>query len=113
MFGVDFHSYTLFHTAEDASGSEFAYENGTLDRLRVVNEKGEEQDCWSHRQSRAPRRFAETGDLLERAGLVRRVKLGRGTLLFVPDCSKVHDFLVERLRRIPDFLYQSCTSALQ
>ena len=113
FFGVTFHSYTLFHTAEDASGSEFAYENGTLDRLRVVDEAGAEQDCWSRRQSRAPRRFAETGDLLESAGLARRVKLGRGTLLFVPNCSKVHDFLVERLRRIPDFLYQSCTSALQ
>jgi len=113
LFGVDFNCYTLFHTAEDASGSEFAYENGTLDRLRVVDEVGAEQDCWSRRQSFTPRRFAETGDLLESAGLVRRAKLGRGTLLFVPDCSKVHDFLVERLRRIPDFLYQSCAKSLQ
>lgn len=113
LFGVTFHCYTLFHTAEDASGSAFAYENGTLDRLRVIDEAGEQQDCWSRRQSRAPRRFAETGGLLESAGLVRRVKLGRGALLYVPDCSKVHAFLVERLRKTPNFLYQSCTRSLE
>ena len=113
LFGVTFHCYTLFHTAEDTSGSEFAYEPGTLDRLRVIDENGKQQDCWSRRQSRAPRRFKETGDLLERAGLARRVTLGRGDLLFVPDCSLVHDFLVERLEKIPDFLYQSCARSLQ
>ena len=113
LFGVTFHCYTLFHTAEDASGSEFAYEHGTLDRLRVVDEHGEQHDCWSRRQSRAPRRFKEAGVLLERAGLVRRVTLGRGDLLYVPDCSRVHDLLVERLRKTPDFLYQSCMRSLQ
>ncbi len=113
LFGVMFHSYTLFHTAEDAAGSEFAYENGTLDRLRIVDERGEQQDCWSRRQSRAPRRFAEAGVLLERDGLARRITLGRGDLWFVPDCSLVHDFLVERLKRVPDFLYQSCVRSLQ
>lgn len=113
LFGVTFHSYTFFHTAEDASGSEFAYEHGTLDRLRVIDENEEEHDCWSRRQSRTPRRFKEAGDLLEQAGLVHRVKLGRSSLLFVPDCSKVHEFLVGRLRRTPDFLYQSCASSLQ
>jgi aminoglycoside 3-N-acetyltransferase len=113
LFGVTFHSYTLFHTAEDASGSEYAYEQGTLDRLRVVDERGEPCDCWSRRQSRTPRRFAEAGVMLERMGLVRRITLGSGVLLFVPDCSRVHDFLVERLRKCPDFLYQSCARALQ
>jgi aminoglycoside 3-N-acetyltransferase len=113
LFGVTFHSYTLFHTAEDASGSEFSYEHGTLDRLRVIDENGKQRDCWSRRQSRAPRRFRETGGLLERAGLARRVTLGRSDLLFVPDCSRAHDFLVERLGRIPDFLYQSCASSLK
>jgi aminoglycoside 3-N-acetyltransferase len=61
LFGVTFHSYTLFHTAEDASGSAFAYEQGTLDRLRVVDEQGQPCDCWSRRQTRTPRRFAEAG----------------------------------------------------
>ena len=39
LFGVTFHPYTLFHTAEDASGSDFAYERETLDRLRVVDRR--------------------------------------------------------------------------
>jgi aminoglycoside 3-N-acetyltransferase len=113
LFGVTFHSYTLFHTAEDASGSEFAYEPATVDRLRVVDEQGEQHECLSRRQSRAPRRFTEAGHLLESYGLACRITLGRGNLLFVPDCSRVHDFLVERLKRIPDFLYESCTSSLE
>lgn len=113
MFGVTFHCYTFFHTAEFESGSEYAYEHGTLDRLRVVDEKGDVRDCWSRRQYRAPMRFAEAGDLLERVGLVRRTKLGRSALLFVPDSSKVHDFLIERLRNTPDFLRQSCMTELQ
>jgi aminoglycoside 3-N-acetyltransferase len=112
MFGVSFHYYTLFHTAEFESGSEYAYEHGTLDWLRVVDENRKERDCWSRRQSRAPMRFAEAGDLLERIGLVRRIQLGRGTLLFAPDSSKVHDFLLQRLRVFPDFLRQSCTTGL-
>ncbi len=113
LLGVSFHSYTFFHTAEDASGSLFAYEAGTRDQLRVVGEDGRIRDCWSKRQSRAPRRFAEAGDLLERAGLVRRVPLGRHVLSFVPDCRLAHEFLVERLTRIPDFLYQSCATQLE
>jgi aminoglycoside 3-N-acetyltransferase len=113
LFGVAFHCYTLFHTAEDASGSEFAYELGTEDQLVVVDEIGRQRACWSRRQSRAPRRFEEAGSLLERSGLVRRVSLGRNSLLFVEDCSRVHEFLVERLRKIPDFLYQSCTRGLE
>jgi len=112
LFGVDFHSYTLYHTAEDASGSEYAYEPDTRDRLRVVDRSGAERECLSRRQSRTPRRFREAGVLLERAGLVHRLQLGRGSLLFVPDCSKVHDFLVERLSTTPDFLYQTCTASL-
>jgi aminoglycoside 3-N-acetyltransferase len=113
LFGVAFHCYTLFHTAEDASGSEFAYENGTLDALRTVDEFGSRRVSLSQRQARAPRRFEEAGVLLERAGLVRRVSLGRNALLFVSDCSEVHEFLVERLRRVPDFLYQSCARNLE
>ena len=113
MFGVTFHYYTFFHTAEFESGSEYAYEHGTMDRLRVVDERGEIFDCRSRRQYRGPMRFAEAGDLLERIGLAHRVKLGRSALLFVPDSSKVHEFLVQRLRNTPDFLRQSCMTELQ
>jgi aminoglycoside 3-N-acetyltransferase len=108
MFGVSFHYYTLFHTAEFLSGSEHAFEQGTLDRLRIIDEGGQQRECWSRRQSRAPMRFAEAGELLERAGLARSETLGRSALLFVPDSSKVHDFLLERLKKTPDFLRQSC-----
>ena len=112
LFGVSFHCYTLFHTAEDASGSEYAYQRGTIDQLLTVDELGRQHTCRSRRQSREPRRFEEAGLMLERAGLVRRVSLGRNALLFVPDCAPVHEFLVERLKKIPDFLYQSCASKL-
>jgi hypothetical protein len=112
MFGVSFLYYTLFHTAEFESGSEFAYEHGTTDRLRVLDEQGVERDRWSRRQSRSPMRFVEAGDLLETRGLVKRLPLRRGTLSYVPDSSRVHDFLLERLRRTPDFLRQSCPTPL-
>lgn len=112
MFGVSFASYTLFHTAEFMSGSDAAAEKGTIDKLRVVDEQGVERICISQRQSRVPMRFAEAGDLLQRIGLVRRVPLGRSALFFVPDSSKVHDFMVERLRQIPDFLRQTCRREL-
>lgn len=112
MWGVTFHSYTFFHTAEDAAGSPAAYESETLDRLRVVDENGKVQERNSRRQTRDPRRFAECGDLLERVGLVRRIPLGAGALLAVPDCAVVHDFLIERLKRMPDFLFRTSVMPL-
>ena len=113
MIGVTFSSYTLYHTAEDASGSAFAYERGTIDRLRVLDEAGQPRDCPSRRQSRDARRFQTAGDLLEQVGLARRVALGHGFLRYVPDCAKVHDFLVQRLRRTPDYLFESSAAELQ
>ncbi len=113
MFGVNFRAYTPFHTAEDVAGSPYAYELGTIDRLRYVGRDGQVHERRSRRQSWTPRRFAEAGDLLERSGLVKRVALGRGHLLFVRDSAKVQDFLVERLRKIPNFLYHDCTAPLQ
>lgn len=112
MWGVNFHSYTFFHTAEDGAGSAFAYEPETRDRLRVVDETGQVRECVSRRQTRDLRRFTEAGELMERAGLVRRTPLGAGALLFVPDVAKAHDFLVERLRKTPDFLFLNCKEPL-
>lgn len=113
MFGVSFASYTLFHTAEFMSGSDAAAEAGTIDKLRVIDESGYLRVCLSQRQNRAPMRFAEAGDLLVRKGLVRRVSLGRSALLFVPDSSKVHEFMVERLKKTPNFLRQDCARELR
>jgi hypothetical protein len=112
MFGITLDYYTLFHTAEDASASEFAYERGTIDWLRVVDEHGTRRDCRSRRQNRAPTRYEQAGYLAERAGLVRRVTLGRSHLLYVPDCSAVHAFILEYLRRTPDFLRCSCAQPI-
>lgn len=104
LFAVSFRAYTLFHTAEDASGSKFAYECGDLVCLRVLDEQGKQRNCFSKRQFRDADRFEEFGAVLEDAGLVRRMRLGRGLLLYVPDCSKVHEFTVDRLRKFPDYL---------
>jgi aminoglycoside 3-N-acetyltransferase len=112
MFGVSFHAYTFYHTAEDAAGSPFAYEPDTRDRLRVVGPDGKVQEHVSKRQTRDLRRFAECGDLMERVGLVRSAPLGAGRLLFAPDVAKAHDFLVGRLRKTPDFLYLNCAAPL-
>jgi aminoglycoside N3'-acetyltransferase len=111
MLGVSFNSYTLFHTAEFAAHSEYAVEPNIVDRLRLVDERGVVRVRLSRRQGRSPMRFAEVGDLLESKGLVQRQQLGMGHLLFVPDASKVHDFLLERLKRTPDFLRRSCRSS--
>lgn len=108
MFGVSFHSYTLYHTAEDAADSPFAYEAETIDRLRVLDEHGQVQVCPSKRQSRVLRRFAEAGEHLVDRGMVRKFPLGRNHLYFVPDCTIVHEYLVQKLRTYPDYLYYNC-----
>jgi len=112
MFGVSFAYYTLFHTAESESDSRCAFLPGQEVWLRVIDESGQQRDCWSRRQNFIAPRFDQVGDFLERVGLVRRTALGHGTLLFVPDCSGVHDSILERLRREPDFLRTSCTSEM-
>ena len=112
MFGVTFMHYTLCHTAEDAAGSCYAYQGGTIDRLRVVDEAGRPHEYRSRRQARTPRRFEEAGEAVIRKGLAREIALGKGKLRYVPDCVKVHDYLVERLRRHPDFLQRDCAQSL-
>jgi aminoglycoside 3-N-acetyltransferase len=108
FFGVTYYCYTLFHTAEIESGSNEAFDPGLVDRLRVIDEMGAVRECASKRQNRALGRFAKAGELLELKGLARKVKLGRDHLRFIPDTAKAHDFLVERLRKIPDFLRLHC-----
>ena len=113
MFGVHFHYYTFFHTAEFEAGSPHAFQQGVTDRLYVVDEAGSPRECLSRRQNWAPMRFQEAGDFLERIGLVKRAALGRGALLYVPDALKVHELLLDRLRKFPDCLRQSCAEPLQ
>lgn len=113
MFGVSLHSYTLFHTAEDAADSPCAYESETIDRLRVVDEHGQIQICPSKRQSRVPRRFAETGEHLVSQGIIQKVSLGKNFLYFVPDCLVVHEYLLQKLNKYPDYLYYNCSIELK
>lgn len=108
LFGVTFHSYTLFHTAEDDAESEVAYEPRVVDRLRVIDEHARIRTTHSKRQSRTPRRFQEAGEHLIRLGLAKRVGLGKSYLLFVPDSAQVNDYLVSKLRKTPDFLHATC-----
>ena len=109
MFGVDFAYYTLFHTAECEADSSYAFLPGGKVWLRVIDESGQQRDCWSRRQNFLAPRFDQVGHFLERAGLVRRTSLGNSTLLFVPDASKVHHCLLEHLKTQPDFLRTSCS----
>lgn len=112
MFGATMHSYTFFHTAEDASESPLAYEPNLRDRLRFLDSVGGICELSGRRQTRNPRRFCETAAVLERAGLLRRKRLGLGELLFIPDCRVVHRYFVERLQRHPDFLFADCPAPL-
>jgi aminoglycoside N3'-acetyltransferase len=112
MLGVSFRYYTPFHTAEWESGSSFAYEANEMNCLRFIDENGKLQTRMSKRHNRIVPRYHEAGALLERKGFVRRCAVGRSDLLFVPDMSKVHAFLIQRLRQIPDFLKSTCTSEL-
>jgi aminoglycoside 3-N-acetyltransferase len=113
MMGVSFRHYTPFYYAEDEAGSTFAYEPNTLVRLRFIDEHGVVQERLSRRHNFTPRRFYEAGDFLSEKGFVRKVPLGRSYLLFVPDMLRLHEFLVERVKRTPDFLRSICKAPLR
>jgi aminoglycoside 3-N-acetyltransferase len=112
MLGVSFRHYTPFHTAEWESDSEFAYEPDERVQLRFIDESGVLQERLCRRQNRIVPRFHQAGALLEQLGFVRRFPLGRSHLLLVSDMSKVHEFLVGRLHKIPDFLRSTCKAPL-
>jgi len=106
LFGVSFLYYTLFHTAEDAAKSEYAYHPTIRDRLRFVMEDGMEGERISRRQSRQPYRFTEAGETLIECGLAKRIQFGESQLTLVTDSAAAHRYLVERLRVAPEFLRQ-------
>ena len=83
LFGVSFLYYTLFHTAEDAAKSEYAYHPTIRDRLRFIMENGMEGERISRRQSRQPFRFTEAGETLIECGLAKRVQFGESQLTLV------------------------------
>lgn len=104
MFGVTVNAYTLFHTAEDAAGCPYLYFPEQW-RLRARDYDGNVHQINMRRQDMTvTRRFAKMDVVLEREGLLRRTRLGRGELLFIPSSRNVHEFLLDQMKRDPYYL---------
>lgn len=104
MFGATMATYTFFHTAEDAAGLPFLYEDRPYD-LRYIGTDSHVHMLKMWRQDMTiARRFAEMGTWLEGRGLLVRQKLGRGELLYLPHAAEVHRVVIDELRRDPLFL---------
>jgi aminoglycoside 3-N-acetyltransferase len=104
MFGARMDTYTLFHTAEDAAKVPYLYEPQKY-TLKVKGRNGSTQDVVMWRQDwKVQRSFILKDTWLEQRGLLKRQKLGRGELLFIPHARAAHDAIVAELRRDPLFL---------
>jgi len=99
MFGTTMNTHTLFHTAEHFAKCPYLYKPEPLE-LKVLDDLGNERAVltWKHDMS-VKRRFAETETVLAQNNLLRRAKLGCGTLLFLPSCRRVHEFCLEHLAK--------------
>lgn len=104
MLGVGLATYTLFHTAEDAAMVPYLYHAAPVS-LRYRRPDGAVQVMSMRRQDTTVRRSfdAKTGWLEDR-GLLTRVRLGAGELLYIRSARAVHEALVEQLRARPGFL---------
>lgn len=106
MFGVTLNAFTFLHTAEDAAGVPYLYFPDPV-ILRIKVSSGDAEDFPMLRQDMSvPRRFADVAGWLEERGLLYRTPLGRGELLFIPECLAVHNTLTACLREDPWFLVQ-------
>jgi aminoglycoside 3-N-acetyltransferase len=104
MLGATLNAYTFFHTAEHDARVPYLYYPEPLD-LRVRDASHREFIVRMWRQDmRVPRRFAPMDQELEAAGLLRRIRLGRGEMLCIMNSCRAHEFLVETLRRDPRHL---------
>jgi aminoglycoside 3-N-acetyltransferase len=104
MFGATLDGYTFFHTAEDAATVPYLYE-ARMYELFIRDACGIRWSMESRRQDmNVPRRFGQMDAFLEREALLKRVQLGNGELLFIPDARAVHSVLVDALRRDPFLL---------
>jgi aminoglycoside 3-N-acetyltransferase len=112
MFGVSMNAYTFFHTAEDAAGLPYLYEEWPYS-LRYRDQAGGIHilNMWRHNMQIA-RRFAETRDWLEARGLLVSRSLGLGELLYLPHAAEVHASLLEELKRDPFFLLNEAAHSL-
>lgn len=103
MFGANMSTYTLFHTAEDAASVPYLYESQPY-TLRIKDAAGNERPFPMRRQDyRVTRRFDAMADWLESRDLLRRLKLGRAELLWLPHALAVHEVILRELRSDPLF----------
>lgn len=108
MFGATMNTYTLFHTAEDAAECPYLYKPRQYS-LRAMNYDGQMLDVPTWRQDMSVRRrFAEMDQVLESEGLLRRIRLGKGEVLFVPSSQDVHAFVMSQLRNNQRYLVAAC-----
>ena len=92
---------------EDAADCPYLYYED-LCHVRAANYDGGIHSIWIRRQNMTvPRRFTDMAAVLECQGLLRRIALGRGELLFIPNSLHVHDFVLERIRQDPFYLVDS------
>lgn len=112
MFGVTMNAYTFFHTAEDAAGLPYLYEDRPYS-LRYRDKAGgvNTLNMWRHDMQIA-RRFAETRDWLEAHGLLVSRSLGLGELLYLPHAADVHQALLKQLERNSFFLLNEVAHSL-
>jgi N-acetyl sugar amidotransferase len=104
MFGCRMDAYTLFHTAEDAAQVPYLYMKQQYS-LRIRDHDGCVRPFPMWRQDMTVKRsFAERADWLQAQGLLLRVQLGRGELLFIPSAKAVHQSLLLQLAKDPLFL---------
>jgi len=104
MYGVTLDAYTLFHTAEHYARAPYLYHKNQV-KLRYMSKDMQEEsiDTWAHDMT-FTRRFAEMDKILEANGLLKRMDLGGGSLLFIESAKKVHEFLLCEFEDDPYYL---------
>lgn len=103
MFGCTLNTYTLFHTTEALMGCDYLYYPEPV-LMRFVGPKGVAFTEMKRQDMRVPRRFSEMEDELFQLGLLRRVVLGKGKLMFIPNSKDVHNYLASRICEYPKYL---------
>jgi aminoglycoside N3'-acetyltransferase len=104
MFGATLHTYTFFHTAEDAAEVPYLYEPRTY-ALRYRDSARRLRLTMTRRQDfTVSRCFAERADWLADQDLLSRHRLGTGELLYLPHALHVHTQTTEMLKHDSGFL---------
>lgn len=103
MLGCTMNTYTLFHTAEDFARCPYLYYPNQVSLRYRIGEEIRPIEMWRQDMTHV-RRFTEMDAELEAAGLLRRTRLGLGTLLYIPSSAAVQRYLEEKLTRNPRHL---------